>query len=174
MCIRDRTDPDLLGYAGVTRAWEMSDTVLPAGYTQNPKYQGGWALRTGIAAGGANVYSYSSANQRISIQANATSAELTFHRYPILGDAEAVGKDQVEAANLLEAGPEVADYQYLLALFDDGSYQMLRTWRSNEMCIRDSANAERPDQRQHRASLDANLHLECCSGRGQLRHPGCL
>ncbi len=76
--------------------------------------------------------SYSSANQRISIPANATSAELTFHRYPILGDAEAVGMDQVEAANLLEAGPEVADYQYLLALFDDGSYQTLRTWRSND------------------------------------------
>ncbi len=126
------TDPDLLGYSGVTRAWEMSDTMLPAGYTQNPKHAGGWALRTGSVPGGANVYSYSSANQRISIPANATSAELTFHRYPILGDAEAVGMDQVKVANLLEAGPEVADYQYLLALFDDGSYQMLRTWRSND------------------------------------------
>ena len=81
---------------------------------------------------GANIYSYFSANQRISIPANATSAELTFNRYPILGDTEAVGKDQVEAANLLEAGPEVDDYQYLLALFDDGSYQLLRTWRSND------------------------------------------
>lgn len=126
------TGPDLLGYSGVTRAWEMSDTVLPAGYTQNPKYAGGWALRTGIAAGGANVYSYSSANQRISIPANATHAELTFYRYPIVGDTEAVGNDEVEAANLLEAGPDVADYQYLLALFDDGSYQTLRTWRSND------------------------------------------
>ena len=125
------TDPPKAGYQGVALAWEIPDTMLTAGYANDYRHDGAWSMRTGTDADGPNIYSYSSFRQRVTIPANASSATLTFWRYPILGDAAAVGQDEVKVADLLDAGPEVADYQYLLALHDDGSYDVLRTWRDN-------------------------------------------
>ena len=126
------TDPPRQGYGvDVARAWDIPDTALTAGYADDYRHDGAYSMRTGTDADGPNVYSYSSFRQRIAIPADAAAATLTFWRYPILGDTAAVGKDAVKAADLLAAGPEVADYQYLLALHDDGSYDVLRTWRDN-------------------------------------------
>ena len=125
------TDPTKAGYAEVALAWDIPDTMLTAGYADDYRHDGIYSMRTGTDADGPNVYSYSSFRQRVTIPVNASSATLTFWRYPILGDATAVGMDEVNAADLLAAGPEVADYQYLLALHDDGSYDVLRTWRDN-------------------------------------------
>lgn len=125
------TDPNL-DYAGIARAWEIPATAYPAGYTSNPRLAGGWAMRSGIAPGEPNVLSYSDFRQRFSIPADATSAVLTFGRYPVLGDPAAIGDSRMPAGGWLAAGPEIADYQYVLAKFDDGSYEMLATWRANE------------------------------------------
>ena len=125
------TDPTKADYAGVALAWDIPNTMLTAGYADDYRHDGTYSMRTGTDGDGPNIYSYSSVRQRVTIPADASSATLTLWRYPILGDAAAVGKDQVEAADLLDAGSEVADYQYLLALHDDGSYDVLRTWRDN-------------------------------------------
>jgi photosystem II stability/assembly factor-like uncharacterized protein len=125
------TGPELLPYPHIARGWETPRTPLPAGYAQDIRYAGAYAMRTGTGPAGPNIYSYSSARQWVSIPANANSATLTFWRYPTLGDLHAVGQDTVDAAGLLAAGPEVDDFQYLLAVVADGSYDMLRTWRDN-------------------------------------------
>ncbi len=125
------TGPELLPYPQIARAWETPSTLLPAGYAEDIRYAGAFAMRTGTGPSGPNVYSYSSARQWVSIPAGASEATLTFWRYPTLGDLAAVGQDEVDAAALLAAGPEVDDFQYLLAVFADGSYDTLRTWRDN-------------------------------------------
>jgi hypothetical protein len=88
-------------------------------------------MRTGTGPSGPNIYSYSSARQWVTIPAHASAATLTFWRYPTLGDLAAVGQETVDTATLLAAGPEVADFQYLLAVYEDGSFDTLRTWRDN-------------------------------------------
>ncbi|HRI57182.1 MAG TPA: hypothetical protein PK170_08815, partial [Anaerolineae bacterium] len=125
------TGPELLPYPSIARAWETPNTPLPAGYAQDIRHDGAFAMRTGTGPTGPNVYSYSSARQWVTIPSDATGATLTFWRYPTLGDSTAVGDAEVDAATLLAASPEVADYQYLLAVFADGSYDVLRTWRDN-------------------------------------------
>jgi YVTN family beta-propeller protein len=125
------TGPELLPYSHIARAWETPSTPLPAGYAEDIRYAGAYAMRTGTGPSGPNIYSYSSARQWVSIPDDASEATLSFWRYPILGDLAAVGRDAVDAAGLLAAGPEVDDFQYLLAVFADGSYDMLRTWRDN-------------------------------------------
>ncbi len=125
------TGPELLPYPHIARAWETPSTPLPAGYAQDIRYAGAYAMRTGTGPSGPNVYSYSSARQWVSIPAGVRSATLTFWRYATLGDLAAVGQEAVETADPLAAGPEVNDFQYLLAVFADGSYDTLRTWRDN-------------------------------------------
>lgn len=125
------TGPELLPYPSIARAWETPSTPLPAGYAQDIRYAGAFAMRTGTGPAGPNVTSYSSARQWVSIPADAGEATLAFWRYPTLGDPAAAGMDAVDAADLLAAGPEVADFQYLLAVFADGSFDTLRTWRDN-------------------------------------------
>lgn len=125
------TGPELLPYPSIARAWQTPSTPLPAGYAQDIRHSGAFAMRTGTGPAGPNVYSYSSARQWVSIPADAGEATLTFWRYPTLGDLAAAGVDAVDAADLLAAGPEVADFQYLLAVFADGSFDTLRTWRDN-------------------------------------------
>ena len=125
------TDPPKQHYVDAALAWDIPDTMLTAGYADDYRHDGVYSMRTGTDADGPNIYSYSSFRQRVTLPANTHSATLTFWRYPILGDPAAVGRHQVDVADLLAAGPDVADYQYLLALHDDGSYDMLRTWRDN-------------------------------------------
>ncbi len=62
-------------------AWNIPTTAYPAGYVTNPVHGQLWALRTGIPSDGHNIYSYSSANQKVTIPADATSATLTFWTY---------------------------------------------------------------------------------------------
>ncbi len=125
------TDPDLLGYPGIARAWMFPDTSLPAGYAEDMHHAGHYAVRTGTGPEGPNIYSFSSVDQGVVIPADASSATLTFWRYPTLGDVAATGNATVDEATVLAAAPDVADYQYLLAVFADNSYAVLRTWRDN-------------------------------------------
>ncbi len=132
------TDPDLLGYAGIARAWTFPDTPLPAGYAEDIRHAGHYAVRTGTGPEGPNIYSYSSADQGVVIPTEAVSATLTFWRYPTLGDVVAAGNAAVDESTVLAAAPDVADYQYLLAVFADNSYAVLRTWRDNSQVWTDT------------------------------------
>ncbi len=125
------TGPELLPYPHIARAWETPSTPLQAGYAEDIRYAGALAMRTGTGPNGPNIYSYSSARQWVSIPSDAGEATLAFWRYPTLGDLAAVGQAEVDAAALLAAGPEIDDFQYLLAVFADGSFDTLRTWRDN-------------------------------------------
>lgn len=125
------TGPELLPYPQIARAWETPSTPLPAGYAEDIRHSGAYAMRTGTGPNGPNVYSYSSARQWVSLPNHAAGATLTFWRYPTLGDVTEGGQDAVSKAGLLATGPEVNDFQYLLAVFADGSFDTLHTWRDN-------------------------------------------
>ena len=102
----------------------------PAAYDPNRKVAGAWGMRSGILGGDPNVVSYSDFRQRLAIPADAVSAELRFYRSTFFGDG-AYPSASLPRDGLLPAGPDVADYQYLLAKFDDNTYQILQTWRDD-------------------------------------------
>ncbi len=124
------TDPDLIGYTGIASAWEIPATAHRAAYTTDRKLAGAWGMRSGILDGDPNVFSYSDFRQRISIPADATGAMLRFHRSTFFGDAS-LADARLPAPDLLTTSPDVADYQYVLAKFDDNTYQMLQSWRDD-------------------------------------------
>ena len=125
------TGAELLNYPQIARAWQTPDTPLPAGYAQDIQHAGAFAMRTGTGPHGPNIYSYSSTYQAVSIPANAQAATATFWRYPTLGDPIATDNTAEDAAIMLPATPDIADYHYILAVFANGSYDILRTWRDN-------------------------------------------
>lgn len=122
-------DPSLLAYPAIARAWTILDTPLDAGYAEDLRHDGAYAMRTGTGPSGPNIYSYSSAQQWLAIPADAIEATLTFWRHPTFGDA--VGKAAVDPATVLAAGPDETDFQYLVAVYEDGSYDTVRIWHDN-------------------------------------------
>lgn len=125
------TDPDLLAYHGIGRAWTILDTQHLASYTLSPHLEGAWAMRSGILGAQANRLSYSSFEQPITIPAGATSAELAFSRYPVLGDPLAMGAKSTIPADVLATTPDTADFHYLLSVYADGSYRVVASWRDD-------------------------------------------
>ena len=61
-----------------TAYWDMPVTPHKANYSAADRYSGSRSVRLGIEPGSADVYSHSSAYQKIHVPANATSATLTF------------------------------------------------------------------------------------------------
>jgi hypothetical protein len=61
-----------------TADWDMPVTPHKASYTTVDKHSDARSVRLGIEPGSADVYSYSSAYQKIHVPANATSATLSF------------------------------------------------------------------------------------------------
>jgi photosystem II stability/assembly factor-like uncharacterized protein len=103
--------------------WESPITPRPAGFTERVVYDGGQSLRVGIA-GGANVFAYSSARQVVTIPADALTATLACHIYPVSGEALQVTPEQAFPSGLVPGSqPQVqaaaGDGQYLLLLDPD-------------------------------------------------------
>ncbi len=99
-------------------SWISLTDVNPR-YCRTQPLTGEWAMCLGIEPGEPNVYRYSSVEQTVDLPANAR-VTLTFRYYPISSDA---GKDT----------------QYVLAVFEDGSYSPLlwvlsnaQTWLAKE------------------------------------------
>ncbi len=71
---------DVIGNGGMeaNTYWQMPVTPHKASYTSADRHSGARSVRLGIEPGAADVYSHSSAYQKIRIPANATSATLTF------------------------------------------------------------------------------------------------
>lgn len=69
-------------------AWEISNTIYPAAWSQAQAHSGAWSMRTGIINHGDDVLSYSDAYQDVFIPSNATSATLGFWIYPVSEEAK--------------------------------------------------------------------------------------
>ena len=132
------------GFEGATaeldKFWQRPVTPATAIYSTKYAHRGAQGVRTGID-GTADVYSYSSANQYISIPAGAASATLDFWWYPISAEgplAAAAAKRSelalVEQAFAGETPDEImaGDRQYVLILDTEGQVLKSLLWtRSN-------------------------------------------
>ncbi|MGQ9491591.1 MAG: hypothetical protein ACUVS6_13020 [Anaerolineae bacterium] len=136
------------GFEVVDLGWQRPTTPATAQYSTKYVHAGERSLRTGID-GGANVYSYSSVNQSVTIPSIATSATLTFWWYPISGEgplsaADEAAPDPVTLQRAVQADAGLAaaflapdsiassDRQYVLLLRTDGTVLKTLMWtRSN-------------------------------------------
>lgn len=102
----------------VDSGWEMPDTAWPAGYSQRVIYDGMRSMRVGVDNESNEVVSWSSARQVVTLPADALSATLQCHVYPMSGEAAQRGTAQPAAqAQVLARDPAAAgDAQYLLLL----------------------------------------------------------
>lgn len=96
----------------VDSGWEIPVTPWPADYSQRVVYDGAWSMRVGVDNRPNASVSYSSARQDVTIPADAISATLECHVYPISGEAVQVRQHQVFGQDTVAAG----DAQYLLLL----------------------------------------------------------
>jgi photosystem II stability/assembly factor-like uncharacterized protein len=132
------------GFEGTTveldKFWQRSATPATAIYSTKYAHLGAQSVRTGID-GAADVYSYSSANQYISIPAGAASATLDFWWYPISAEgplvaaaakpSELVLVEQAFAGEMPD-GIMAGDRQYVLILDTEGQVLKNLLWtRSN-------------------------------------------
>ncbi len=97
--------------------WEIPITNYSAGYSTERPRNGTRSMRTGIDPPDFNIYSYSSARQKVTLSNNAKSAKLSMWVYPISG-----------GTNLTLASPKLTfgepfgtqyfsgDFQYILVL----------------------------------------------------------
>lgn len=102
--------------------WVMPLTPRPAGYASRVVYRGLRSVRVGIVDG-ADAYAYSSVRQEVTIPANAVSATLSVHLYPVSGESVTAAQGQVFRRGLVldawgaSLSPAVAgDAQYVLIL----------------------------------------------------------
>lgn len=86
-------------------------------------------MRTGTGPAGPNVISYSRVGPVGERSGQCQQRNPDLLALPDPGRPVRSGAGRSGAADLLAAGPEVDDFQYLLAVFADGSYDTLRTWR---------------------------------------------
>ncbi len=136
------------GFEVVDLGWQRPSTPATAQYSTKYVHTGERSLRTGID-GAANVYSYSSVNQYVTIPPAATSATLTVWWYPISGEGPLSAADEavsdpvaLQRAAEADAGLKAvasapdsiasSDRQYVLLLRSDGSILKSLMWtRSN-------------------------------------------
>lgn len=69
------------GFEVQDNSWLLPITPMPADYSTAQFNNGAWSMRTGIVESDKNVNSFSSALQRVTIPADATSADLSFYLY---------------------------------------------------------------------------------------------
>ncbi|MEZ4633747.1 MAG: hypothetical protein R2856_02005 [Caldilineaceae bacterium] len=115
-------------------AWQIRPNPAPAQIAVTPVHSGGHSMRTGIAADGDNLVSYSPVEQTVTIPALpdpgvASAVQLRFWRYNVYGDG--VVRDvepssawpQTEDALLASTAP--TDFFYAIVIRGDGSIDWL-------------------------------------------------
>ena len=104
-------------------------------------------MQTGIAAGGANLESYSPIEQTVMFPAALTSAKLNFWRYTVYGDAVAAASAEIvldvstlprTEAELAAAAPLATDLFYVIGILPDGTIDWLLTESVNAPSWRQS------------------------------------
>jgi hypothetical protein len=119
-------------------AWEFPVTAYPAGYATSHWYSYARSIRTGIESG-ADVYSYSSGYQQVTIPANTGSAALHFRWFPVSAElaAGAILSPPVpsretlqafSAGEMPESGIAPGDVHYVLVLDQDGTILQTLIW----------------------------------------------
>ena len=94
--------------------WYLPKTNYPADYSTAQAHGGNRSMRLGIVNSYHNTYSYSDAQQTVTLPAGLASAKLRFWAYPMSKDAGTVPTPYPRAAASLEALGY--DVQYLLIL----------------------------------------------------------
>ena len=117
-------------------AWIIRSNPVLAAYVTTPAHSGARSMRTGIAAGGTNVNSYSPIEQAVTFPAALTSAKLSFWRYSVYGDVGAAAASVASLdvstlprteAELAAASPLATDFFYVIGIRSDGSIDWLLT-----------------------------------------------
>ena len=151
MCIRDRPWPTATPTASPTRppgcvnlianggfesdaAWQINNTVYPAGFVTFPVYSGARALRAGIVHPPHNVYSYSSAQQTITIPAGPAAVTLRYQLFATTtGTRAKLTPPAIVPTSPLDRAQLTDDVQMVL-LFDSAGQQHVllfqRQWYS--------------------------------------------
>ncbi|PKO23699.1 MAG: hypothetical protein CVU38_02680 [Chloroflexi bacterium HGW-Chloroflexi-1] len=119
--------------------WIIRANPAPAAYVTSPVHTGAHSMRTGIAAGGTNVESYSPIEQSVTFPGALASAELSFWRYNVYGDGSTAGALAAlpDVASLPRTEAELADtvfasdFFYVIAIRPDGTIDWLLVERTN-------------------------------------------
>ena len=115
-------------------AWEFPLTVRPATYTTAITRTGQRALQTGVLTASENAFSYSSAQQTISIPADAVSVTLRVWLYPITEESvQTATVPPMPLPPTLQAAMLADDRQYVIVLNEDDQWIGYLLWqRTNE------------------------------------------
>lgn len=117
-------------------AWQINNTVYPAGFVTFPVFAGARALRAGIVHPPDNVYSYSSAQQTIFIPAGPPAVRLRFRLFATTTGTVAA---QLTPPAVVPTSPldrtQLADDAQMVLLFDSSGRQHVllfqRRWYSD-------------------------------------------
>ncbi len=134
------------GNAELDEGWSFPITPATAGYSTAQKHGGARSMRLGII-GAANVFSYSSARQRVTLPATATSAQVTLWLYPTSTEVQqAAFSPEMSTAltGAIPTAPTAGDAQFILIMDDrENILQRLlwtldnsRTWKSYTFDLR--------------------------------------
>jgi YVTN family beta-propeller protein len=144
--------PGLTCYEGLVNGgfetdagWIIRANPAPAAYVTTPVHTGARSMRTGIAAGGANVESYSPIEQSVTFPGALASVELSFWRYNVYGDGGTAEREYnsrtaealPDLADLPRTEAELADavfatdFFYVIAIRPDSTIDWLLVERTN-------------------------------------------
>ena len=106
--------------------WIIPITEYPAGYSSSEAHSGSRSMRTGIVNSVDNIFSYSSAQQKVTIPAGTTSAYFTFWIKPFSGQVKGLALPAKPATgSTLEEVQLAGDIQYVLVL--DSNFNIINT-----------------------------------------------
>ena len=116
-------------------AWQINNTVYPAGYVTFPVFSGARSLRAGIIHPPDNVFSYSSAQQTFFIPAGPPSVKLSFQLFATTtGTRAALTPPPIVPTSPLDRA-QLADDVQMVLLFDGSGRQHVllfqREWYSD-------------------------------------------
>ena len=128
VCTRDLV---INGGFETDEAWHIPETEYPAAYTTAAAFKGLRSMRLGIEHIAHNRHSYSSVNQQVSIPADATSAELSFHICPWSGEPGPMPTPhpRSQVTPLVDSLPY--DVQYLLLLDQQDNWIDTLMWQAS-------------------------------------------
>jgi hypothetical protein len=106
--------------------WDIPITEYTAGYSSAEAHSGSRSMRTGIVNPADNIFSYSSARQKVTIPTGTTSAYLTFWIKPFSGEVNGLALPAKPAIGSPLGKVQMSgDVQYVLIL--DSNFNIINT-----------------------------------------------